>query len=263
MHEGDARALFVVISGKLELSKSMGGEDRVIATRLPGTVYGEVPMVFGTQMQATARALETSRVLRIEPRQYHALAAASPEFQVAIGNLALDRMGGLQTITAQQPKPQVTVVGNRWDTASHDLKRFLSRNQILYEWLTHDDPDFERLWEGAPPSAADCPVLRLRRRHHPLPPRHPRTRPRPRARHRALQQRIRYRHHRRRPRRPRRRRLRRVRGPADARGRVRGPRRPGQPRRGSRTTSASRTASPATNSAAAPCARPAGSVPRS
>ena len=45
-------------------------------------------MVFGTQMQATARALETSRVLRIEPRQYHALAAASPEFQVAIGNLA-------------------------------------------------------------------------------------------------------------------------------------------------------------------------------
>ncbi len=220
-------------------------------------------MVFGTQMQATARALETSRVLRIEPRQYHALAAASPEFQVAIGNLALDRMGGLQTITAQQPKPQVTVVGNRWDTASHDLKRFLSRNQILYEWLTHDDPDFERLWDGAPPSPADCPVLRLAdgttlyhpdTRDSPAPsgsaprpaaantipsssaPAPPASPPPSTAPPRAC-----------------------GRSWSSARRPAARPR----PRRGSRTTSASRTASPATNWAAAPCARPAGSAPRS
>ena len=148
VHEGDARALFVVISGKIELSKAIGGVERVIGNRLPGTVYGEVPMVFGTQMQATARAVESSRVLRVEPRQFHALVAASPEFFEAIGALARERIGGLQTITAEPPKPQVTVVGNRWDTASHELKRFLSRNQILYEWLTLGDPDLARLWDG-------------------------------------------------------------------------------------------------------------------
>jgi thioredoxin reductase (NADPH) len=161
VHEGDPPALFVVIAGKLELSKTMGGVERAIAIRLPGTVYGEVPMVFGTQMQATARAVESSRVLRMEPRQYHALAAASPEFQVAIGNLALERMGGLRGIAEQPPKPQVTVVGNRWDKASHELKRFLSRNQILYEWLTLDDPDLDRLWESDVPAENDCPALRL------------------------------------------------------------------------------------------------------
>ena len=161
VHEGDARALFMVISGKIELSKTVNGVERVIGARLPGTIYGEVPMVFGTQMQATARAVETSRVLRMEPRQYHALAAASPEFQAGVGSLAAERLGGLQGITAQTPKPQVVVLGNRWDPASHDLKRFLSRNQILYEWLTLDAPDIAGLWQGELPGEGQCPALRL------------------------------------------------------------------------------------------------------
>ena len=161
VHEGDARALFVVISGRIELSKTVNGAERVIGARAPGTIYGEVPMVFGTQMQATARALETSRVLRMEPRQYHALAAASPEFQAGVGKLAAERLGGLQGITAQAPKPQVVVVGNRWDPASHDLKRFLSRNQILYEWLTLDEPGIASLWGDGLPAEGECPALRL------------------------------------------------------------------------------------------------------
>ena len=135
-------------------------------------------MVFGTQMQATARALETSRVLRMEPRQYHALAAASPEFQAGVGSLAAERLGGLQGITAQTPKPQVVVVGNRWDPASHDLKRFLSRNQILYEWLTLDDARHRRPLAGRAPGRGPVPGAAPRRRHHPLPPRHPRRSPR-------------------------------------------------------------------------------------
>jgi thioredoxin reductase (NADPH) len=161
VHEGDARALFVVISGLIELSKTVNGVERVIGARRPGAIYGEVPMVFGTQMQATARALEPSRVLRMEPRQYHALAAASPEFQAGVGKLAAERLGGLQGIAAQKPTPQVVVLGNRWDPASHDLKRFLSRNQILFEWLTLDDPGAAGHWQAPLPPEANCPALRL------------------------------------------------------------------------------------------------------
>jgi thioredoxin reductase (NADPH) len=161
VHEGDPRALFVVISGRIELTKAVGGTDRIIGARLPGTVYGEVPMIFGTQMQASARATEPSRVLRIDPRQYHALAAAAPSFAEAIGALALEHLGGLQGITAEPPKPQVVVVGQRWSSASHELKRFLSRNQILFEWVSLDDPDLARFWDGAPPLEAGCPTLRF------------------------------------------------------------------------------------------------------
>ena len=137
-NEGDGRALFVVVDGEVQLSKLVGGIDTPIGKRKPGTVYGEVPMIFGTQMQATARAIGPSRVLRIDTAQYYILSAASPDFSQAIGALALERLGGLQGITAQAPKPQVTVLGQRWDTGLHDLRRFLQRNRITFEAITLD-----------------------------------------------------------------------------------------------------------------------------
>ena len=160
VHEGDGRALFVVVDGEVQLSKLVGGIDTPIGRRKPGTVYGEVPMIFGTQMQATARAIGPSRVLRIDTGQYYTLSAASPEFSQAIGTLALERLGGLQGIAAQAPKPQVTILGQRWDTGFHDLRRFLQRNRITFEAITLDDPDTEAKW-GAEPEADQLPALRL------------------------------------------------------------------------------------------------------
>jgi thioredoxin reductase (NADPH) len=160
VHEGDTRALFVVVSGRVELSKLFGGEERVIGARLPGKVYGEVPIVFGTQMQATARATEPSRVLRIDPAQYYALAGASPKFAQYIGALALERLGGLQGIASEPPKPQAIVLGDRWDPVAQELRRFLSRNQILFEWVPLDDPELATRW-GTPPDPAELPALRF------------------------------------------------------------------------------------------------------
>src|SRR6185295_4159778 len=44
-HEGEGRALIVVVEGKFELTKMMDGIEKVIANRLPGTIFGEVPIV--------------------------------------------------------------------------------------------------------------------------------------------------------------------------------------------------------------------------
>ncbi len=160
-HEGAQRALFVVIEGTIELTKTIGGEERVLGQRRPGTIYGEVPIIFGTEIQANARAVEASRVLRIEPAQYHTLAAASPKFSRKVGALALERMGGLQGVVAEPPKPQATMLGDRWDPAAHELKRFLARNQIRFDWVTLDDPEREGKWGARVPVAADLPALRL------------------------------------------------------------------------------------------------------
>jgi thioredoxin reductase (NADPH) len=100
-------------------------------------------------------------VLLVDARAYHALAVASTGFSAKVGALALERLGGLQGLAAETPKPQVTLIGHRWDGASHELKRFLSRNQILFEWVTLDDPDAAAHWNGPAPDAASCPALRL------------------------------------------------------------------------------------------------------
>src|SRR5262245_15588732 len=159
--EGGERALFAVLSGKVEVVKLIDGVERRLGWRVPGTIFGEVPLALGTPFPGGYRASEPSRVMRVEPREYYALAAASPEISTRVGALARERIGGLQGIAAEPPKPRVTMVGHRWDTACGDLRRFLARNQISFEWLTPDAPELPGKWPEARALEADCPVLRL------------------------------------------------------------------------------------------------------
>ena len=99
--------------------------------------------------------------MRVEARQYYTIAAASSEFSMRMGALARERLGGLQGITAEPPQTRVTIVGHRWDSSCSDLRRFLSRNQISFEWLTPDAQQLATLWPGSPPADEDCPVLRM------------------------------------------------------------------------------------------------------
>ncbi len=159
--EGGERALYAVLSGKIEVFKTFDGIERRLGWRQPGSIFGEVPLALGTPFPGGYRAAEPSRVMRIEARQYYTTAAASPELSMKIGALARERLGGLQGITAEAPKPRATVVGHRWDAACGDLRRFLGRNQISFEWLTPDAPQLAAKWAGDLPSEAEYPALRL------------------------------------------------------------------------------------------------------
>jgi thioredoxin reductase (NADPH) len=123
--------------------------------------FGEVPITLGTPFPGTYRASEASRVMRIDARQYYAIAAAAPEIALRIGAVARERIGGLQGIAAAPPAAQVTVVGHRWDTTCHDLRRFLARNQIVFDWMTPDATELPARWPAPLPAECDCPVLRL------------------------------------------------------------------------------------------------------
>lgn len=160
-HEGGDRALYAVLTGKIEVVKLVDGIERTLGWRIPGTIFGEIPIIFGTPFVAGYRASEASRVLRVEPKQYYAIAATSPEVAVRVGALARERIGGLQGIAAEPPKARVTIVGNRWDAACSGLRQFLARNQISYEWMTPDARELSTCWPGARPADDDCPVLML------------------------------------------------------------------------------------------------------
>src|SRR5215208_6188796 len=159
--EGGDRALYAVLAGKIEVVKLVDGIERTLGWRVPGQIFGEVPIAFGTAFVGGYRASEPSRVIRVDPRQYYAVAAALPEISVKIGMLARERIGGLQGIAAEPPTPRVTMVGHRWDTACGELRQFLERNQISYDWMTPDAPDLPTRWPGTRPADDHCPVLRL------------------------------------------------------------------------------------------------------
>ena len=48
VNEGDERALYAVISGKMEVVKLFDGVPRTLGWRAPGAIFGEVPMALGT-----------------------------------------------------------------------------------------------------------------------------------------------------------------------------------------------------------------------
>jgi len=99
-HEGAEPALFAVLSGKIEVVKIIDGIARTLGWRLPGVIFGEVPIALCTPFPAGYRAAEPSRVMRIEIQEYYALAAASKEVSQKVSALARERIGGLQTIAA-------------------------------------------------------------------------------------------------------------------------------------------------------------------
>src|SRR4051794_25960915 len=162
--EGAEPALFAVLDGRIEATRSVDGIDRVLGERLPGDVFGEVPISLGTFFPVGFRAAGQTRVMRIEPKDYHAVAAVAPEVAQEIGKLAGHRMSGsrgLQGLAAAPPPPRATVLGQRWDPQSSELRRFLDRNQITFTSITADADDAAEEWGAALPPEGDLPVIRF------------------------------------------------------------------------------------------------------
>ena len=114
--EGGERALFAVLSGKIEVVKTIDGVERTLGWRIPGTIFGEVPIALGTPFPGGYRAAEPSRVMRVDIQQYYAVAATSKDISLKVSALARERIGGLQSIADEPPKPRATLVGHRWDS---------------------------------------------------------------------------------------------------------------------------------------------------
>ncbi len=163
-HEGDDRALFAVLEGRIEAVKLTDGIERVVGQRHAGDVFGEVPIVLGTVFPVGFRAAEATRLIRLEPHDYHAVAAMVPEIPKEVGRLAAFRMSGargLQGLAADPLPPRALVVGHRWDASCTELRRFLGRNQVTFRWIAPDASDAEERWGGALPFDEDLPTIRI------------------------------------------------------------------------------------------------------
>jgi len=161
VNEGDEAALYAVLHGRFEVVRVIDGVERVIGERLPGDIFGEVPIALGTGFPGAYRATEPSRVARIDVQSYHTIVAASPEVRARVAALARQRIGGLQDIAAEPSPPRAIVVGHRWDSDCTALRHFLDRNQVTFEWIVPDAPDAQKAWGGPLPADDDCPTLRV------------------------------------------------------------------------------------------------------
>jgi thioredoxin reductase (NADPH) len=136
LHEGETRrALFVLVEGRLEVTKFVDGAERVVRVREPGESFGELPLALNTPFAVSFRATERARVMRVDAKDFQAVAASAPQLSVSVGAAAMDRVGGLQDIAAEPPKQPLTVIGPQWDNATHELRQFLIRNSVDFDWV--------------------------------------------------------------------------------------------------------------------------------
>ena len=162
--EGSGAALFAVLEGQIEAVKNTDGIDRVVGVRHVGEIFGEVPITLGTVFPVGFRAAGPTRVMRLEPHDYHLLAARQPQVGGEVGKLAADRMSGargLSGLAAEPRPPRAVVVGHRWDADCAALRRFLDRNNISFKWISAETPGPEDEWGGSVPPEADWPAIRL------------------------------------------------------------------------------------------------------
>jgi thioredoxin reductase (NADPH) len=157
--EGGERALFAVISGAIEVVKLFDGIERTLGWRRPGAVFGEVPLALASPFPGGYRAAEPSRVMRIGVEEYYRLSAASKTFAEQMGALARERLGGLQSISAQGQAPRVTLICREDAVGCQALRRFLQRNQISFRQLPPEASEVAHLDAAA--RADDKPVVKV------------------------------------------------------------------------------------------------------
>jgi hypothetical protein len=76
-------ALFIIVSGEVEVVKSMGRQESILATRGPGEFVGEMAILDSAPRSATLRALNDVRVLSIEGDAFKSILLDRPEVAVS------------------------------------------------------------------------------------------------------------------------------------------------------------------------------------
>jgi thioredoxin reductase (NADPH) len=164
VHEGDDRALFGVLAGRLEVLRAADGVVSVIGERLPGSVVGELSIAFGMLHRAGFRATEPTRLFKLELHDYQELVSWLPLVGERITALANDRLSGPKGLQARASAPtahRAVVLGRRRDPACSELRRFLDRNEVSFRWLQPDVPTDAAHWVGDLPDSDDQPAIRF------------------------------------------------------------------------------------------------------
>lgn len=158
VYEGEAPAFFALIDGRFEVLKRYGSDLRQLAVREPGEFMGEIPIVLGGSFIAGARALESSRLLRLEPRDFRRVLRLAPPVREEIVATIGRRIEGLEE-EAEIESTAPVVVGGRIDPGCHTIRDFLARNRQPFEW--HDPADGRVCEVAAGVAESDLPMLIL------------------------------------------------------------------------------------------------------
>ena len=141
IHEGELPSFFALLEGRIEVRKAFHGTDRLLTVYDPGSYFGELPLLLGSPAVASLRALEASRVCGFDPADFRELIAGCPKLNGELLKTMATRIGHLQEVASEAPATTVTIIGHRFDLACHQVRDFVARNHVAFNWLDPTRPD--------------------------------------------------------------------------------------------------------------------------
>jgi CRP/FNR family transcriptional regulator, cyclic AMP receptor protein len=131
--EGDTgREMFVVQSGKVRLTRTIRGVEKILAEVGPGEFFGEMSIINDRPRTATATAIEDSQLLALDPKTFEAMIKANTEIAVRM----------------------IKKLAKRLDDANAQIENLLlgdANSRVVHAML--------KLCEGSPADAAGSRVL--------------------------------------------------------------------------------------------------------
>jgi thioredoxin reductase (NADPH) len=135
VREGEKLHFFVVLEGRLRLSKELLGRDVALAQLGPGDFFGEVSALFGIPSGCSLRAISRCRVAQLGVQHLQELIRGSTACGATILKALKDRFADIENYALGLPSPRVKVIGSRPETDVSDIRTFLRLNRISYEWI--------------------------------------------------------------------------------------------------------------------------------
>jgi signal transduction histidine kinase len=118
--EGEpARQFYVVIEGELQVTRTLNGEQIVLGTTPRGIIGGELWLLRGTPIEASAQAIVPTRLMVFEFRSFLGIFANCPSVGVHILRVAAERMSNFATLVKQQEK--MAALGKLSAGLAHEL----------------------------------------------------------------------------------------------------------------------------------------------
>jgi thioredoxin reductase (NADPH) len=147
---------YVVLSGSVEIILDVDGEEQVIITHGPGRFLGELNLLTGLRVFVSARVAQGGEVLAIPVEEFRRIIATEPQLSDTILATFMARRNELLT----GARAATRVIGSRFSPDVLQLREFLSRTRIPYEWLDpDDDPQVGDLLEHFALGPSDLPVV--------------------------------------------------------------------------------------------------------
>ena len=120
MREGDAaRQFYVVLEGELQITRTIQGEKQVVGTTPRGIMGGEIWLLSGTKVEATAQAIASTRLMVFDLSAFLGIFTHCPSVGIQILRVAAERMQGIASIVKQQEK--MAALGKLAAGLAHEL----------------------------------------------------------------------------------------------------------------------------------------------